>query len=155
MASWKSALVGAAAVFVITMQPVAADPIGDNLVAEVVAITNAERAERGLIPLTEHPLLDWAAQIYASVLADGGCFAHDCGEVPDLAGRVDAVEYHWQRLGENIAAGQPTSDEVVRDWMSSPGHRANLLDPTFREIGVAVVPGSSPYGVYWVQLFGG
>ena len=154
MVTWKTALVSAAALFIVTMQPVAADPIGDNLVAQVVAITNAERADHGLAPLVEHPLLDWVAQIYAGVLADGACFAHDCGEMPDLARRVDAVEYRWQRLGENIAAGQPTSDEVVRDWMDSPRHRANLLDPSFREIGVAVVPGASPYGVYWVQLFG-
>jgi uncharacterized protein YkwD len=157
MRSWKTALVGAAAVFIVTMQPVAADPIGgpESLVADVVAIANAERAERGLSELVEHPLLDLVAQIYARVLAEGACFGHECGEEPNLAERVDAVGYRWQRLGENIAAGQPTSAEVVHDWMDSPRHRANLLDPSFREIGVAVVPGAGPYGVYWVQLFGG
>jgi uncharacterized protein YkwD len=154
MASWKSGIVGAAVVFVITMQPAAADPVADNLIAQVVAITNTERADQGLTPLVEDPLLDWVAQTYAGVLAEGACFGHECGEMPELAGRVGAVDYRWQRLGENIAAGQPTSDDVVRDWMSSPAHRANLLDPSFREIGVAVVPGAAPYGVYWVQLFG-
>jgi uncharacterized protein YkwD len=147
---------GAACLFISTIHPVAADPIAgpEILVAEVVAMTNAERADRGLSALIENPLLDLAAQIYAGVLAEGACFAHDCGEVPDLADRLDAVGYHWQRLGENLAAGQPTSAEAVRDWMDSPGHRVNLLDSSFREIGVAAVRGASPYGVYWVQLFG-
>ena len=154
MAPRKTALACAAALFISTMQPAAADPIADNLVAQVVATTNTERANLGLTPLVEHPLLDGVAQAYAGVLAEGACFGHECGEVPELAGRVGAVDYRWQRLGENIAAGQSTSDEVVRDWMSSPAHRANLLDPSFREIGVAVVPGVAPYGVYWVQLFG-
>lgn len=51
--------------------------------------------------------------------------------------------------GENIARGQTTPAQVVRDWMNSPGHRANIMSKNFKEIGIGIA------GTYWVQNFGG
>ncbi|WP_342190492.1 CAP domain-containing protein [Paenibacillus macquariensis] len=61
----------------------------------------------------------------------------------------------WRAYGENIAAGQTTPEEVTRVWMNSPGHRANILDPRFTDIGVGYVAGTatSQYRTYWTQLF--
>lgn len=54
---------------------------------------------------------------------------------------------------ENIVAGQSSPQEVVNDWMNSPGHRGNILDEDFTELGVGYYYGSGPYRYYWVQLF--
>jgi uncharacterized protein YkwD len=56
-------------------------------------------------------------------------------------------------VGENLAAGQPTPERAFTDWMNSPSHRDNILDPRFTELGVGVRFGGE-YGVYWVQEFG-
>jgi uncharacterized protein YkwD len=56
-------------------------------------------------------------------------------------------------LGENLAGGQTTAASVVADWMDSPGHRDNILDPRWRDMGVGVRTGGH-FGVYWVQMFG-
>ena len=120
----------------------------------MVELTNAERAAAGLAPLTASPQLSDAARAYAGILAGGDCFAHTCGPVPGLADRGERAGYTgWTSLGENLAAGQPSPEEVVREWMASPGHRANILDPAFAEIGVATATGG-PYGIYWVEAFG-
>ena len=69
----------------------------------------------------------------------------------------------WQRMrnegyyypsAENIAAGQSTADRVVRAWMASSGHRANILNCANKAVGVGVSRGTSTYGTYWTQDFG-
>jgi uncharacterized protein YkwD len=173
MRSWSLALVSAACMFVGLMNSVVASPLddqadvlgrpstpavinadADKLAAEVIALSNAERLRQGLRPLDDNPLLDRVAQTYASVLAEGTCFGHTCGDLPDLRERVDVVHYDWRGLGENVAGGQPTPSEVVKDWLESPGHRANLLNPAFQEIGVGVITGPGEFGIYWVQVIG-
>lgn len=59
---------------------------------------------------------------------------------------------HYKSAGENIAAGQRTPDEVMQAWMNSSGHRANILNAKYTELGVGYYKGGS-YGVYWVQEF--
>ena len=96
-----------------------------------------------------------AAQTYAAILAPGPCFEHTCPPVPALRDRLANVGYSdWERIGENIAAGDPTPESVVGGWMSSPGHRANMLKPEYQEIGVGVLKGDGRYRIYWVQVFG-
>lgn len=126
-----------------------------DLAAQVVALTNVERANVGLPPLALAPELAQSAQSYADVLASGACFAHTCGPIPDLRDRAGSVGYQdWTAIGENIAGGQPTAEDVVAGWMSSPGHRANLLSENYTEIGVGVSSGPGQYGIYWTQTFG-
>ncbi len=83
---------------------------------------------------------------------------HNYFEHEDLAGRspadrVRAVGYPEKLVGENIAYGPKTVDEVVQGWLDSPGHCENIMDPRFAEMGIAAAPGrSSRRGLYWVQL---
>ena len=105
-------------------------------------------------PFREIGVIVRAAQVYAEALAPGGCFAHDCPPVPSQRDRIAQAGYGgWQRIGENIAAGDRTAESVVAGWLDSPGHRANILKPEYREIGVGVATGEGKYRIYWVQVF--
>lgn len=83
-------------------------------------------------------------------------FSHTGSDGSTLGTRATAAGYVWSSLGENIAAGQATVTEVVDGWMKSDGHCANLMNPGYRDIGVACVAGSSSntYRTYWTQDFG-
>lgn len=122
--------------------------------ARELELTNAARQAAGLAPLVLSSQLSDAAQSYTQVLASGSCFDHSCGAVPNFADRIGQSGYAgWSAIAENIAAGYPTPDAVVAGWLASPGHRANILSPSYREIGIGVVSGGA-YGMYWTQEFG-
>ncbi|HEX2035276.1 MAG TPA: CAP domain-containing protein [Chloroflexota bacterium] len=126
----------------------------DPLIVRVVELTNIHREHAGLAPLAINPSLGQVAQGYAEVLAAGDCFAHTCGPEPELTRRVERAGYlEWGVLGENLAGGQETPEEVVSRWMDSPGHRANILNPQFTEIGAGLAYGG-PYQRNWTQVFG-
>lgn len=130
-------------------------PQRDVYVARVVELTNAERQKAGLAPLGVSPELGLAAASYSQLLASTGCFAHTCGPVPEMTQRDEQAGYlNWTALGENLAAGYATPEAVVAGWMASPGHRANILNPAFKQIGVGVASASDKYGTYAVQEFG-
>lgn len=127
----------------------------ETFTARVVELTNAERAKAGLGPLRVSGQLTRSAQGYAEVLATGACFGHTCAPVPEMAERSERAGYlNWQALAENIAGGQRTPERVVADWMASPGHRQNILNGRYTELGVGVASGSGTYGIYWAQEFG-
>ncbi len=123
--------------------------------SEVIDLVNAERAAQGLHPLSLDNDLATAARDHSEDMGLQGYFSHtslDGRTVPD---RITAAGYSYNTYGENIAAGQPTPENVIAAWMSSSGHRANILNPNFCDIGVgyAYLAGS-PYGHYWTQDFG-
>jgi len=123
--------------------------------AKVLDLTNAQRENAGLAPLSVSPELADAAQNYSQVLASGNCFAHTCGPLPNFADRDAQAGYDgWTTIGENIAGGYATPEQVVAQWMASPGHRDNILSPKFTEIGIGVAWGGGRYGTYWTQEFG-
>ena len=126
----------------------AADPL-----TEVVALTNAERARHGLRALTIDARLARAAQAHSADMVRRAFFAHGNPDGLQVWDRAVAAGYAYRKVAENIAAGQRTPAEVVRGWMDSPGHRANILDRDLTQIGVGRVEGGS-YGVYWTQVFG-
>ncbi|HSY45251.1 MAG TPA: CAP domain-containing protein [Steroidobacteraceae bacterium] len=84
--------------------------------------------------------------------------AHDYFEHQDLAGhspadRVRAVGYHEKLVGENIAYGPASVEEVVQGWLDSPGHCENLMDPRFAQMGIGSAAGQAARrGLFWVQL---
>ena len=122
--------------------------------ARVIELTNVERQKAGLAPLAAQANLTQAANGYAGVLASGTCFAHTCGPVPEFTDRAAQAGYtNWSALAENIAAGQRTPEAVVKAWMESPGHRANILNARYTEIGVGLATGGR-MGMYWAQSFG-
>ena len=84
---------------------------------------------------------------------------HDYFEHEDLTGqspadRVRAVGYREKLVGENIAYGPETVDEVVQGWLDSPGHCENIMDPRFAEMGIGYATGRADArrGLYWVQV---
>ena len=83
---------------------------------------------------------------------------HNYFEHQDLSGhspadRVRAVGYQEKLVGENIAYGPKSADEVVQGWLDSPGHCENIMDPRFAEMGIAYAAGqASKHGLYWVQV---
>lgn len=124
--------------------------------AAVVCLVNAERAAAGMRPLKSEARLARAARGHASDMDSRDYFSHESPGGETFADRVTARGYSWSAVGENIAAGQTTPQAVVRAWVRSKGHCANIMSREYTEIGVGAVKGGpSPYGgPTWVQDFG-
>lgn len=120
---------------------------------EVVTLTNAERAAAGLPPLTGDPRLTAAAQAHSSDMVARGFYSHTSPDGSEPWDRAAIAGCTHRGIGENIACGQRSPAEVVRGWMNSPGHRANILKPDFTHIGIGFAGGGQA-GTYWTQLFG-
>lgn len=142
-----------------TSKGVSADACSDPIDAAGLRLAmlnavNAEREQHRLAPLQLNSTLDQVADFYACRLVDGGFFSHvDPFDGSTVATRSADFGYAFWKIGENLAAGQPSVERAVSDWMSSPGHRANILDPAYTELGIAVKTGGEN-GPYWVQEFG-
>ncbi|MFH8468036.1 CAP domain-containing protein [Streptomyces sp. NPDC017991] len=121
--------------------------------AQVLALTNAERAAAGLPPLAEDPLLTRAAQEHSADMVARAFYSHTSPDGGEPWHRAAAAGSTRRTIGENIACGQRSPAEVVRGWMDSPGHRANILKPAFTHLGVGFAGGGSA-GTYWTQLLG-
>ncbi|MBL1106478.1 sigma-70 family RNA polymerase sigma factor [Streptomyces sp. 5-8] len=129
-----------------------AQPAPTGTVAQVVALVNKERASAGCGPVTEDSQLDKAAQGLSDDMAARGFFDHTDPDGNGPGERITAAGYRWSTYGENIARGQQTPQSVMDSWMNSPGHRANILNCSFKNIGVGVHNGSG--GPWWTQDFG-
>ena len=116
----------------------------------VLELVNAERTGRGLTELTRNSLLDAAAEAHAGDMAANDFFAHTGSDGGNVGDRATAAGYTWSRVGENIAFGQQSPEEVMDAWMNSDGHRANILNPDFTELGVGIDESGDPL---WVQVF--
>ena len=134
----------------------AASASGADFEQQVVELVNQARSDAGLPPLTVAPELVESARRYASYMATAGFFAHEGPDGSTLVSRAEAAGYRgWTYLAENLAGGQPDPGSVVRAWLNSPGHRANILSSRVREIGVGYANRSgSKYLHYWAQEFG-
>ena len=151
----RTAVALSTALLVLSAAPASAQSQVDITIERTVELTNVERQRNGLAPLTLSVELRQAAQAYSVILATSGCFAHDCGPVPDMAERLEQAGYTgWTAIAENIAAGYTTPESVIRGWMNSPGHRANLLSPHYTEIGIGIATGGGRFGIFWTQNFG-
>ncbi|MEV5970379.1 CAP domain-containing protein [Streptomyces sp. NPDC051921] len=126
-------------------------PTGSSEAQEVVRLANIERAAAGCKPLTVDADLTRAAQDYTDDMAATGNFSHTGTDGSQPQDRIEAAGYTWSRSGENIAKGQSDAAAVMDAWMNSPGHRANILNCGFTEIGVGV---STDGGPWWTQDFG-
>jgi uncharacterized protein YkwD len=116
--------------------------------AAVLCLHNRERAAHGLPALRENGKLRQAAKGHSGDMVAHGFFAHDSPSGADMADRILGTGYArgegWS-LGENIAWGTgslATAAEIQRAWMSSPGHRENILRREFREIGIGIAVGA-------------
>ncbi|MEV4448939.1 CAP domain-containing protein [Streptomyces mirabilis] len=119
-------------------------------VARVLTLVNSERGKVGCSPLTLNAKLSKAAQDHSADMASHQNMSHTGSDGSDPGQRITTAGYTWSAYGENVAFGYSTPEEVMAGWMSSPGHKRNILDCGFKEIGVGLAqPGS-----YWTQDFG-
>jgi uncharacterized protein YkwD len=137
-------------------------PLSPTLANRALALINQARA-RGTHcgdelfgpapPVSLSGTLDTVASGHATDMAQKNYFEHvdPAGHSP--ADRVRAMGYQEKLVGENIAYGPKTVDEVVQGWLDSPGHCENIMDPRFAEMGIALAPGRVKHGLYWVQVF--
>ncbi len=118
----------------------------------VVELVNAERAKNGLKPLTMNAQVNKTATLKSQDMAKLGYFDHNS---PTYGSPFDMMKKYgisYRTAGENIAMGQTTPEQVMKGWMNSPGHRANILKASFTQIGVGVAKNSSGR-LYWTQQF--
>jgi hypothetical protein len=122
----------------------------------LVDLTNEERQDNNLGYLQRNPLLDLAAQQKARHMAENSYFAHNSPDGLTPWYWFYQTGYQFQAAGENLAVNFSDSDQVVRAWMESPGHRANILNGGFTEIGMAMAEGeyNGKRTIFVVQLFG-
>jgi uncharacterized protein YkwD len=120
-----------------------------------VRLTNDERAAAGIPALQSSSALMQAAQLHASQMAAARQMAHTLPEAtyPTVTDRLNAVGYSWQTYGENIASGQTSAAQAMSGWMQSSGHRANILNTSFTEMGAAFATDSAGR-TYYIQVFG-
>ncbi|MFE0582354.1 MULTISPECIES: sigma-70 family RNA polymerase sigma factor [unclassified Streptomyces] len=127
-------------------------PAPPGITGQVVALVNTERAAAGCGPLKEDPKLRAAAQEHSDDMAARGFFDHTNPDGEDPGDRTTAAGYRWSTYGENIAKGQQTAKSVMDSWMKSTGHRENILNCSFKDIGVGIHQGAG--GPWWTQNFG-
>ncbi|MFI2371659.1 CAP domain-containing protein [Streptomyces sp. NPDC018833] len=126
----------------------AAPASGD--VARVVELVNSERSKAGCSPVTLNAKLSKAAQDHSEDMAAHRNMSHTGSDGSDAGDRITRAGYNWSTYGENVAYGYETPESVMAGWMSSPGHKENILNCAFKEIGV----GLAQPGDYWTQDFG-
>lgn len=125
---------------------------GNTFERRVLELLNQQRAAFGLTQLSYSAQLDAAATGHNNQMLATGSMAHEGIGDGDPQARIRATGFS-NAWGENVAVGQTSPEQVVSEWMASPGHRRNILDPAFTQVGNA-------YGVaadgraFWAQEFG-
>lgn len=108
----------------------------------VIELTNQRRAEAGLAPLKENPVLSDAARRKAADMFAFNYWAHNSPSGRDPWSFFREAGYKYIYAGENLARDFPDADSAVQAWMNSPSHKDNLLSSRYQEIGIAVVDGT-------------
>ncbi len=119
----------------------------------IVSFTNKERTTRQFPALRSNQALNASAQKKLEDMFDKQYFEHESPNGVSVADLVSDQEYQYIAVGENLALGNFGGDQqVVTAWMNSPGHRANILDPRFQEIGIAVGKGLYKGRQQWIAV---
>ncbi|MEV7520727.1 CAP domain-containing protein [Streptomyces sp. NPDC091371] len=139
----------------VTRQPAPAPPkpsapAPSGSAAQVLALVNQERAAAGCPALSLNAKLTKAAQDHSADMAAHSNMSHTGSDGSDAGQRITRAGYAWSSYGENVAYGYSTAEKVMEGWMNSPGHRQNILNCSFKEIGI----GLAQPGYYWTQDFG-
>jgi uncharacterized protein YkwD len=136
-----------------TPSPTGAQPAGNAAFeAEVVTLVNAERVKASCAAVTVDDRLTTAARAHSADMAARDYFSHTTPEGVEFATRITNAGYRWGGAGENIAKGQRSPQEVMTSWMNSPGHKANILNCGFKNLGVGVAADATG-ALLWTQDF--
>ena len=123
--------------------------------SELLKLTNAERKKAGLPALKYSSVLGQAAQNHAEDMVKNNFFSHTGSDGSRIRDRTKKLGYSATYVGENIAAGNKTPEETIRQWMNSSRHRRNILNSNYTEVGFGYVSDPSyRYKHVWVQVFG-
>ncbi len=125
------------------------DSAVSNYEAEVIRLVNQIRQQNGLKPLTTNWELSRVARYKSQDMLDKGYFSHTSPTYGTPFEMIKAFGLSYRTAGENIAMGYPTPEAVVNGWMNSSGHKANILNASYTQIGVGYVA----KGNYWTQMF--
>ena len=118
---------------------------------EVVRLVNEIRQQNGLKPLTENWELSRVARYKSQDMLDNRYFSHTSPTYGSPFQMIKAFGLSYRTVGENIAKGYASPQAVVNGWMNSSGHRANILNVSYTQIGIGYVA----QGNYWTQMFVG
>lgn len=118
----------------------------------ILKLVNQERSKAGVSPLKLSEKLTNVANIKAKDMADKNYFSHTSPTYGSPFDMLKKFGISFSYAGENIAAGQKTAEEVMDSWMNSSGHRQNILNKNYTQLGVGFKRGGQ-YGTEWVQLF--
>jgi len=121
-----------------------------NYANQVLTLVNSERSKAGLKPLKLNATLTKSAQAKSQDMHDKKYFDHNSPTYGTPFQMMNKFGYKYSYAGENIAMGQKTPKEVMNAWMNSAGHKANILNSNYTEIGIGYVAD----GNYWTQQFG-
>lgn len=116
---------------------------------QVIDLTNEKRASRGLKPLTANWELSRVARYKSQDMVNNKYFSHTSPTYGSPFNMIKNFGIKYRSAGENIAYGQRTPEQVVNSWWNSAGHRANMLNANYTDIGVGYVSN----GNYWTQMF--
>lgn len=119
---------------------------------EVISLVNKERTSRGLQALTKNEVLANLARLKSQDMIDKDYFDHQSPTYGSPFEMLKSFGVSYHNAGENIAQGQTTASRVMEGWMSSPGHRENILKEEYQEIGVGMAKDSNGR-IYWTQMF--
>ena len=126
----------------------------NSMEKQVVSLTNSERNAAGLGSLTLDSQLSKLARMKAEDMAKKGYFSHTSPTYGSAFDMMKKYGVSYRTAGENIAKGQKTAESVMKGWMNSSGHRANILSSAYTHIGVGYAKDSRG-NTYWVQMFKG
>ena len=127
---------------------------------QMLDLHNKKRASMGMSKLCVHPALQRAAEKHSRDMIDKDYFSHTSRDGTTFAQRIKREGYAYRIAGENIAWGSGSlgsPDSIFKSWMNSPGHKANILNKNFKEIGVGVANGtykSYNNAAMWTADFG-
>ena len=144
--------------------PVTCSASTEDIRVRVLDLINTARAEArscgteffaATSPLAWNTQLLAAARTHSEDMAQHNFFSHTGSDGSNVGDRATAAGFTWQRIGENIAAGQTSAESAVNGWIDSPGHCRNLMNPNFTQVSVACVENSdSDYNRYWTNVLG-
>ncbi|EQM77953.1 CAP domain-containing protein [Pseudomonas stutzeri] len=151
---------------VVLAKPLLADDLGDWREAGKAVLEQVNQARReprrcgeqsfeAAPPVSWDPKLGDTALAHSRDMAEKDYFSHQGRDGSQVSDRAQRQGYRWQRIGENIAAGQGSAEQAVSGWLASPGHCSNIMNPEFTEMGAAYATNPrSAATIYWTQVFG-
>lgn len=123
-----------------------------TLETEVIRLVNVERAKAGKPALTSNNELNRVARIKSNDFINNNYFSHNSPTYGSTFEMLRSFGINYTAAAENIASGQRSAAEVMNTWMASSGHRANILNSTYNQIGVGVARDGKG-NLYWTQMF--